>query len=214
MNLKSESSVLEAAQLAVSATEREESVRLQMETYGLTPAFRQKGSSLIDKARSCQASQVSLYNEQWSLSQQLNAELDAVHTQFKEHTKVIRIAYRKDAGLLHSLKIDRFAKQAWPLVRQAEYFYTRVLEQELNLQPFGVSRKELEQAQALVAKLLDMKETRTRKKGMAENCTQEKNAAFKELRSWIAKFRMIARLAFKDHPQMLEIFGMPVVAKV
>lgn len=210
MRLDTESKIMEAAQLAMSGTGRQESVGLQMEVYGFTPEFKQKGISLIDKAKSCQIMQTGLYDEQWSLSQQLNAELDAVHTQFKEHVKVARIAFRKDDGLLHSLKIDRFVKQAWPLVRQAEYFYTRVLEQELNLQPYGVSKKELEQAQASVARLLEMKENRTHKKGLAENCTQEKNAAFKELRKWVTAFRMMARLAFKDHPQMMEVFGMPV----
>ena len=214
MRLDTESKIMEAAKLAVSAMERQESVRLQMEIYGFTPEFRQKGSSLMNKAKGCQAMQKGLYDTQWSLSQQLNAELDAVHSQFKEHAKVARIAFRKDAGLLHTLKIDRFAKQAWPLVRQAEYFYARVLEQELNLQPYGVSKKEVEQAQASVARLLEMKENRTHTKGLAENCTQEKNAAFKELRQWVTAFRMMARLAFKDNPQMLEVFGMPVVAKV
>lgn len=214
MNLKSESSVLDAAQLALSGTVREESVRLQMEPYGLTPAFQQQGNTLIEKAKGCQSRQVSLYDEQWSLSQQLNAELDAVHGLFKEHAKVTRMALRKEPDLLHSLKIERFVKQAWPLVRQAEYFYGRVLAQELNLQPYGISKKEVEQASAAVSRLLELKETRTHKKGLAENCTQEKNAAFKELRDWVSRFRAIARLAFKDNPQMLEMFGIQVLSKV
>ncbi|MDF9799020.1 hypothetical protein OKW21_004283 [Catalinimonas alkaloidigena] len=214
MNLKSESSVLEAAQLALSATVREENVRLHMEPFGLTAALQQQGNELLEKAKSCQSRQTILYDEQWSISQQLNAELDATHSLFKEHAKVSRMAFRKEPDLLHSLKIERFVKQAWPLVRQAEYFYERVLEQELNLQPYGISKKEIEQAKAAVRRLLELKETRMHKKGLAENCTQEKNAAFKELRDWVSRFRAIARLAFKGNPQMLEIFGIQVLSKV
>ncbi|WPP48657.1 hypothetical protein [Catalinimonas niigatensis] len=214
MKLDTELKIMEAALLALSGTQQEVGVGVQMEGFGLTPIFRQKGNDLVNKVKDCQSRHTNLYNEQWSLSQQLNAELDATHTQFKEHAKVARTAFRKEPEVLHALKIELFVKQAWPLVRQADYFYTQVLKQELNLQPFGVSKKEVEQASASVTKLLEMKEARMRKKALAENCTQEKNAAYKELRGWVSDFRTMARLAFKNNPQMLEMFGIQVLSKV
>ncbi len=209
MDSKSDSSVLETALLAISGMEQE-SIRLMMEAYGLTPERKQQGESLIDKAKSCQKDQVALYDAQWSLSQQLNAQMDAVQAQFKEHANVCRTALRREPTLLYSLKINRFAKEGWPCIRQAAYFYAKVSEQELNLQPYGVSKKELEQASASVNSLLAMKGERTQKKGMAESCTQQKNAAFKALRQWISEFRTTAHMAYRDDPQMLEGFGIVV----
>ncbi len=214
MKLDTELKIMEAVQLALSGTQQEVGVGLQMEVFGLTPVFRQKGNDLMNKVKDCQDRHTNLYNEQWSLSQQLNAELDATHTQFKEHAKVARTAFRKEPDVLHALRIELFVKQAWPLVQQADYFYTQVLKQELNLQPYGVSKKELEQSSTSVRQLLEMKEARMRKKALAESCTQEKNAAFKELRDWVSDFRAMARLAFKDNPQMLEMFGIRVLSKV
>ncbi|WPP49252.1 hypothetical protein [Catalinimonas niigatensis] len=211
MNSKSDSSMLEAAELAVSAMQQE-SVRLMMEAYGLTPERKQQGESLISKAKGCQKNQAALYDDQWSLSQQLKAQMDAVQAQFKEHGMVCRTALRRDPALLHSLKVNRFAKEGWPCIRQAAYFYTRVLEQQLNLQPYGVSKKEVEQVSAAVSQLLSMKEERTLKKGRAESCTQQKNAAFKALRQWVSDFRTTARMAYRDDQQMLEAFGILVLS--
>ncbi len=210
MKLNSETAVLEATRLALSAMALEESVRLQMEAHGLTPPRRQKGITLLDIALGCQKNQVTIYDAQWSLSQQLNAQMDAQEVQFKEHVRVVRSAFRKQPEVEHSLKIKRFAERGWPIVRQAAYFYAHVLEQELNLQPYGISKKELEQAAASVNALLAMKEERTRKKGLAESCTQQKKAAFRELRQWVSEFRITARMAYRDNPQMLEMFGILV----
>ncbi|MEK6479067.1 hypothetical protein WJR50_16085 [Catalinimonas sp. 4WD22] len=44
----------------------------------------------------------------------------------------------------------------------------------------------------------------------AENSTQEKNQVIKDLRAWYGEFRKLARIAFKDNPQVLESFGMVV----
>ncbi|WPP49396.1 hypothetical protein [Catalinimonas niigatensis] len=214
MKLNADYKVLEAARLALSTIALEESVRLQMEVYGLSPERIQKGQSLVAKALDCQRKQAVLYDAQWSLSQQLNAQLGALEAQFKEHAWVARSAFRKQPDVLHVLKIRRFANHGWPSIRQAAYFYARVEELELNFQPFGISKKELEQASASIMQAMGMKEERMRKKGMAENCTQEKKADFKALRQWVLDFRAISRLTFKDNPQMLEMFGILVPSGV
>lgn len=46
MQLKSTINVLEAAQLAIYNTEKEESIRQQTEAYGFTPVRMQTGKSL------------------------------------------------------------------------------------------------------------------------------------------------------------------------
>jgi len=57
-------------------------------------------------------------------------------------------------------------------------------------------------------------EDRLTKKGMAENSTEAKKKAVKVLKIWVQEFRSVARIAFKDTPQILEIFGIKVSSKV
>ncbi|WKN33857.1 hypothetical protein PZB74_11030 [Porifericola rhodea] len=211
MRLNKDSNILEAADLVLSGMSREESLRQQLAAYGISEEKRQVLSSLYEEARTRLSAQQKCYDEQWSLSQQLKAQMEATQSRFKEHARVVRAAYRNEVDTLHLLKINRFERDGWPCINQAAYFYSRVQEQDINLQPYGVSRKELEQSRSAVKTLLGMKKDRSWQKAKAEHCTQEKNAAMKALREWLVEFRTIARLACKHNPQMLEMFGIRVL---
>ena len=58
-----------------------------------------------------------------------------------------------------------------------------------------------------------MKADRAHRKGVAEDSTQEKRRAFEALRTWIIDFRRTARLAFRENPQLLGVFGIKVRSK-
>ncbi|MEQ9440224.1 MAG: hypothetical protein RIG62_14315 [Cyclobacteriaceae bacterium] len=212
MKLDSEISILEAAQLVIYSMEQEETIRQQMEAYGFTPNRMQQGKGLLTKSRHCQKEQSERYNAQWELTQQLQAEMDMIIPLFKEHAKVTKVAFRSEPNTVHSLKIDRLERKGWPAVRQAEHFYAKLLELDLNLEHYGISKKEIQQNRTAIKALQTMKEERMRIKALAENCTQTKQESLQRLRSWVIEFRSMARIAFKQTPQMLEAFGIPVIA--
>ena len=207
MNPLTGQQVLETAQLAVNITEQEAPIRQKMEKYGFIPARMKEGKNLITRAIAAQRKKDSGYDSQLELAQQINAQLEAVQAQFKEHLRVARTAYRNDSTAQQILRIERIASRGWPCVRQAAYFYHKLQERKLSLQPFGVTAKEIQQATTDTTQLLVMRQERIRQKGLAENCTQEKNEAFRQLKKWVSEFRAVARIAFKDNPQMLEAFG-------
>ncbi len=49
---------------------------------------------------------------------------------------------------------------------------------------------------------------------MAENSTEAKKKSVKALKIWVQDFRGVTRIAVKDAPQILEIFGIAVTSEV
>ncbi len=214
MDLDSNEGTLEIAQLTLHLLEHDQEVRQILEAHGYAPAQTKAGRSLLNKAIDAGRQKDACYDLQWELGQQVNAQRTAVQAQFRVHAKVARTAYRDEPNTLHLLRIERFERNGWSVIRQAAYFYHKLQERKLSLASFGVRDKEIRQATTDITELMVMRQARVRQKGKSEDCTQAKRAAYRELRSWVREVRSTARLAFKKNPQMLEAFGVIVRAAV
>ncbi len=214
MNLKRNNDLLEAASLAINNTQNNTLVQQQLQKFGLTAARLQTGQNLLKRLEQKHLTQTKVQHERWALSQQINASLLAARDQFKEHARLAQIAFREDSPLLNLLGVSRIASRRWECVRQAVFFYDRLSEQPVSLEGFGVSAQELTQAQDTVTQLLQLKEVRVLKTQEAEQRTQEKKEVQGKLYDWLIEFRAIARQAFQHQPQILDMFGMRVIASV
>ncbi len=214
MDLRKQNDLVEAVSLAINNTESHPERQQQLETFGFGAPQFTSGKNLLKEFTQKQATQAQLQNEQWALSQQINASLEAMQMQFKEHVRIVQVALRQDAALLHSLRIERVASRRWDCVRQAVYFYGQLQQQNVNLETYGITAKEVQQALKAAQELLQRKEARADKKSLAENSTEEKRKAQAALYQWVVDFRTIARMAFRNQPQTLEAFGIRVRAKV
>lgn len=214
MNLSKMNVLVEATRLAIHNTENNTAVKQQMAAYGLSPAELQTGKNRLRTLEQEHERQMQLQDERWSLARQMEASMQAVVSTFKTHVRLARSAFRDDLDLLHSLRAERFDARPWECVQQAAHFYRVFQSRQLSLENLGVSAKEIQQAQRAVAELQRMKEARADKKGLAEQSTVARQQAQKELRTWLVNFRAIARIAFREQPQLLERFGMKVVTTV
>ena len=214
MDLKTDEGALEIAELTLNILAQDKEILQLMEAHGYKIEQTKKGKSLLDKAINSRRQKDACYDAQWELGQQVNAQQTAVRAQFREHAKVARTAYRSEPNIVHLLRIELLQKNGWDSVRQAAYFYHKLQERKLSLQSFGVSDKDIQQATTDITNLMVLRQSRLRQKGKSEDCTQAKNVAFRELRSWIREVRSTARFAFKKNPQMLEAFGVTVRAAV
>ena len=214
MDLYKQHDLVEAASLAINNTQNNPARQQRLEAFGFGAARIHTGQTLLQGFTQKQAAQIQRQDEQWALSQQIKAGLQAVHQQFKQHVRIVQVAFREDAVLLHSLKVDRLAIRRWECVRQAIYFYEQLQRQEVTLGAYGVSAEEMQQVRAAANELLQLKQARADKKGMSGHSTQEKQRAQEALRSWVKDFRTIARMAFRDQPQTLEAYGIKVSATV
>ncbi len=214
MNLYRQDNLEEAALLAITNTENNPERQQQLAMFGFGPARFNTGKALLKTFSQKQEAQTRCQDEQWALSQQLNASLLAVSDQFREHVLVVQASFRHDAELLHALRIDRLAARRWARVRQMIYFYRQLKDRGVSLANYKVSDKELQQAYTNATQLLQLKQERADKKSLAEQCTQDKMQVQKELRQWVSDFRTTARMAFREQPQALEAYGISVPIKV
>ena len=212
--MRNQQELEEAAVLVIQNTQNNPERQQQLETFGFGPTRFQQGKTLLRGFEQKLAQQTQRQNEQWALSQQINEGLQAVQDEFKQHARITQIALRDDAALLHALKIDKLGTRRWACVRQAVYFYQQLQQRGITLEAYGVSAKELQQARSAAHQLLELKAARLDKKSEAEHSTQEKRHAQEALRAWVADFRTVARMAFRDQPQTLEAFGIKVRAVV
>lgn len=214
MQLRTEIQILTGARLAIFNTEKNADRQKRMAVYGLTPKRLQEGKDLLKNAEQMKEVKTSYYDDRWAISQQLKADRQAALTLFKDHVIVARTAFRKDEVVLYNLKVQRISKKTseWPL--QALHFYTKLEDHVTSMEPFGITSDVIAQAKASMQALIELKEDRIDRKGLAQDSTQEKRKAFRALKDWVMEFRGIARLAFKDNPQILEVFGITVTAKV
>ncbi len=214
MKLQTDAQIAEGARLAIFNTEKDPDMQKRMAAFGFTGKRIQDGKALLENAKLFQDVTASHYEDRWVIAQQIDANQKAVRVAFKEHVDIARIAFRKDPALLHRLKIQGISKKRWEWPRQASHFYTQIEAHMTLLLPFGITQEVIVQAKASVQALLALKEDRFQKKGLAEDSTQHKKKAFKALKGWVQEFRSVACIAFKDNPQLLEAFGMPVSSKV
>ena len=214
MNIHRDQELVEAVRLTINNGQGDSEALQLMAKYGFGPEQWQAGSELLQRAEQCFDQRTALEHERWALSQQINESLLSVNEQFKEHAQAARFAFRQNPSLLHSLEIDRISSRRWESVRQAAFFYRQLQNKKLSLQAYGISPKAVQQAVATIDELLRQREQRTHRSGRAQHSTQEKRTALTELRAWIVEFRGVARLAFRQQPQLLEIFGMRIPSTV
>ena len=210
MNLYNYEGLTEAAQLIIDILQDDAQTKQQLEIVGFGKAHLQAGKDYLQAVNGHLATREQLEQERWSLSKQMNAGLLAVRDQLSGHRKAAFFALRKNPELLHALRIDKIERSTWAWVKQAIYFYQQLQRHKVSLEAQGISQKEVQDALKTATLLLRQKKDRTQKKGLAQQNTQEVRQAITELRAWVIEFRANARLAYRQQPQMLEMFGIQV----
>lgn len=191
--------------------QEEEALQQRMSEYGFPPERIQEVNTLLVDAQQLHEAKDNQYHAWWEISQQVQTDRDTAMKTFTDHVQVARVAFRKQPTVLHKLKINRINRSSvWGWAAQAHRFYTILSEHSAEMNAFGILPEELQQAKAGIEALMAMKDRSMRKKGEAENATQERNNILKRIWAWHVEFRAAARLAFKDNPQKVEAFGIKI----
>ena len=212
MKTKTIPSLIEAVQLAIRNTSENREIQQKMSGYGYTPKRMQEGKALLAKVQLMNDTQQQHYTHARTMSQQIRQESDTALEVFREHVAIAKTAFRKEPLVIQELKIKKISNRRWGWVQQAINFYHQADAYLPQLQQYGAAPEAFQQNQAAAQALLALKAQRLKKKGDAENSTQAKAQAIRELRAWYGEFRKIARIAFQETPQILETFGVVVLS--
>lgn len=202
--------LFEAVQTVVVNLTENENLQQAMDMYGFTAARVQEGNTLLNNARMLYSTQHNHYDNARRISLQIAQDSAAAQEAFKDHVSIARAAFRREPHMLQELKIKKIPHAQWAMLQQAIQFYDKAKDYIVQLQPFGANVELFQQNKAAIEALLVLKAQRLKKKGDAEDSTEQKNQSIKALRAWYGEFRKLARIAFQDSPQVLETFGMVV----
>ena len=213
MNTRAVSKLLDASQLALRGLSEDRELQKQMSAYGFTPKRTQEGQGLVGRVQLIGNTRQQSAMTMRRLSQQIKQDGQTVLNAFRDHAAIARAAFRQDPLVLEELKISKIQQGKWAWVQQALDFYEQTPLHLAKLQQYGATPEGLQQNQAAAQALFDLRTQRLNQKGKAEHSTQEKSQAIRELRIWYSDFLRLARVAFREKPQLLETFGIVVPAK-
>lgn len=174
-----------------------------------------KGKALNEKVRLLQTAKKDYYGSQATSTDTLLANQAEVQQVYREHVALARLAFKNDRGMQMKLETTGTRKRstdAW--LAQAMTFYAKVDEMVPAMEKYGVTQEALLQAQAMIEALATTRQKQLQHKAEAQNATEQRDIALREMNRWMSDFRAAARVALKDNPQWLEMLGIAVRSKV
>ena len=186
-------------------------VQAAMSAFGYDEARLLEGVALLETALSHRAGQKEDYGKQYAATLAMRQAWHAADRQYYAlHRRLVRLILRYDADLqrrnalgLNVPKSQRF--NLW--LDEAVSFYNNVLQDpqiQTALASYNVTLEDLEQGQAAIQEVKALKGVQDREKTQAQQATKDRDAVFKALNEWLAKFREVARIALADSPQHRE----------
>ncbi len=127
---------------------------------------------------------------------------------YKKHRKDTKVWYRREPQTIKQLGIfgplpDSFAKR----IEEARTFYRNLSDNTSLLTPlakFKITPETIKETVSLIDQTEAARNVYLREKGESQDATRQKDAAFREMDTWMSDFFAIARIALEDNPQLLE----------
>ena len=186
-----------------------------LEAFGYDAAAIQEGLALLNAARGLYDVQIREYGEQHAATQAFENACSQADKAYAAHRNLAKLAFKADAQRQTNLHLnDRKPKAYAPWYEQARHFYIAVLadtEAQTQLAKFRVTLEALQAAQAQVEQTMTLKSAQEKEKGEAQDATQQRDAAIAALEAWLADFKVVARLALQDQPQLLEALSLGAI---
>jgi len=77
---------------------------------------------------------------------------------------------------------------------------------------YKITPEALQAAQSQVGQTFALNNVQEQEKGEAQEATQQRNAAIEALDEWLSDFKVVARIALEDTPQLLEALNLGAVS--
>ena len=196
-----------AATLLTNAREQSE-IAAALVAYGYDASTIQAGQTLLDTARNLHDAQIREYGEQHAATQTFKEACQQADKAYAAHRRLAKIAFKNDAQRKTDLYLNDRKPQVYsPWYEQARHFYIALIADtaaQSQLARYKITLENLQAAQAGVKQTHTLKSAQEREKGEAQDATQQRDTAIKALDEWLSDFKVVARIALQDTPQLLE----------
>lgn len=140
-----------------------------------------------------------------------NKAYDAAVAKFKNHRNKSLLLYKRDPVALIKLNIEgEFPVNYYDFDTMASHFYQTLLNEEAMGQKAVLIDLTAEELTVCCSDLEELKQLRRdyeKEMGETEQATENKNQCLQALKDWLNEYIDMARLAFYDDPQMVEVIG-------
>ncbi|NIM12794.1 MAG: hypothetical protein GTO45_11870 [Candidatus Aminicenantes bacterium] len=211
---KSITAILARARLAIENFLKETILQTFLAEYGYDVARVQVGKDKLVQVEELDRQQEVAEGKQIGATNAFNAALKKAKIPLMRYVKIARILFERGSEEYDLLDLRGKRKSKFnEWYEQAVYFYKNALEHPGILAQFALYNITVEKLQAgllLVEEANTADQLQESLKGEAQDITEARDAALKDLQEWLSPFYTAARISLEDRPQLLEKMGIPV----
>lgn len=130
---------------------------------------------------------------------------------YKPDRAKAKVIFRTEAIALRELGLDTFQPRSYDRwLLSVENFYTRIEANVAHLEAvarLAITPKRITSAQEQIVTLKEARRVYLSERGESMDATKTKDQAIGEFDRWMSDFWVVARIALKDRPQLLESLG-------
>ena len=196
---------------SILGVENNTEIREKLNAYGYTSERIAEGKRLLEVVTHMMTTHVEEYSNQYIATSEFAKLWKSVYANYMITLKVLRVVFTDQPEMLQRFNaIGKRNRSLSGWLRDAIIMYTNVLnsQETLNtLAEFGYSFEKLNKEFQAVTEVEQLHTKQLNEKGIAQQATLDRDAAFDDLCKWYSKFRAIARIALYERPQLLEALG-------
>lgn len=207
----SEKSMFEMWRVALSNAEKQGLIAEKMAGYGYDGPVMAEGNAVYKKTRGIYDLNKTEDDETSFAREDFNTKKTSLFTLYAEHRQLGRIVFRNNAVLLEQLGLNGTLSKVYiEKMENIKKFYTLSQENpeiQQKLLRLKLDAEKIAAGKTLVTEVEEARANYLREIGESEDATKHKDDALAEMASWMSDFYAVARIALKDHPQLLEALG-------
>lgn len=201
--------ILKRAQSVVNYIQNVPAVQEGLTRVGFTEADTTRGKALIQKVQMLNVAQQKEYGDRYQATDELVQARQQARELYMHHLETARLVLKKQRSVWKTLAMSGARKtDLFGWLAQAQTFYNNVHLVAPILAQHNLAEAELQQGGSMINAVVDAHNARHKEDNEAQTATQECHTALAELKAWMRRFTMSARLAFVDNPSALKGLGL------
>ena len=204
---------MKRVRLAVDYTLRTPEVQKGLNRVGFSKADVVQGKVLLAQVQLLDAAQQKEYGDRYQATDALAEARQQARERYMRYLEIARLALKDQRGIWTTLEMSGERKtNLFGWLAQAQTFYHNANLVAPALAQYNLTEAELQQGASMIEAVFEAYHVRQKEDNEAQTATQQRNEALTQLKTWMRRFTMSARLAFADDAVTLK--GLGLVSKV
>lgn len=186
-------------------------IDIELQRLNIGGEFIDKGENLLTELFSLQALQHKHYGKSQDANESFRDLKKVSMATYNDYRTIAKLLFEDDKIRTESLGLDeRRDKSVKGFFKQGEHFYQNVLSNPDTLDRFmtyNISEDLLKKSYAEFKSLADLYANKKSEKVEATKSTKKRDNKLDELRDWVSKFKIVAKIALKEKEFLLEKLG-------